>query len=235
VLLWVDTFTDHFTPGVGQAAVRVLEAAGYSVQITGKPVCCGLTWISTGQLDGARRQLRRSLQALDPALRLGTPIVGLEPSCTAVLRGEIAGLLPDDPRARKVRAATRTLAELLARTGKWQPPDLTGLRAVAQPHCHHHAVMGWHTDAALLASAGARVDAVGGCCGLAGNFGIERGHYDISHAIAETALLPAVRNAPPDAVVLADGFSCRTQLDQLSDVRSTHLAQLLASRLHDRR
>ena len=234
VLLWVDTFTDHFTPEVGQAAVRVLEAAGYSVQITGKPVCCGLTWISTGQLDGARRQLRRSLQALDPAVQLGTPIVGLEPSCTAVLRGEIAELLPDDPRARKVRAATRTLAELLAKTDTWQPPDLTGVRAVAQPHCHHHAVMGWHTDAALLASAGAQVDAVGGCCGLAGNFGIERGHYDISQAVAETALLPAVRNAAPDAVVLADGFSCRTQLEQLSHVRSTHLAQLLASRLHNR-
>jgi FAD/FMN-containing dehydrogenase/Fe-S oxidoreductase len=235
VLLWVDTFTDHFTPEVGQAAVQVLEAAGYSVQITGKPVCCGLTWISTGQLDGARRQLRRSLQALDPAARRGTPIVGLEPSCTAVLRGEITELLPEDPRARKIRAATHTLAELLTKTGKWQPPDLTGVRAVAQPHCHHHAVMGWHTDAALLASAGARVDAVGGCCGLAGNFGIERGHYDISKAIAQTALLPAVRNAPQDALVLADGFSCRTQLDQLSHIRSTHLAQLLASRLQDRR
>jgi hypothetical protein len=150
VLLWVDTFTDHFAPEVGRAAVQVLEAAGYSVEITGKPVCCGLTWISTGQLSGARRQLRRSLEALDPAVRLGTPIVGLEPSCTAVLRGEIADLLPGDPRAGKVRAATRTLAELLAQTKTWAPPDLTGVHAVAQPHCHHHAVMGWHTDSALL-------------------------------------------------------------------------------------
>jgi Fe-S oxidoreductase len=219
VLLWVDTFTDHFTPEVGQAAVRVLEAAGYAAQITGKPVCCGLTWISTGQLEGARRQLRRSLQALEPAVRAGLPIVGLEPSCTAVLRGEIAELLPADPRARQVRAATRTLAELLAGTDGWAPPDLTGVHVVAQPHCHHHAVMGWHTDSALLASAGAEVTAVGGCCGL---------------AVAETALLPAVRNAK-DAVVLADGFSCRTQLDQLAHVSGTHLAQLLASRLEDRR
>ena len=122
VLLWVDTFTDHFTPEVGQAAVRVLEAAGYSVGITGQPVCCGLTWISTGQLDGARRQLRRSLGALDGAVRGGTPIVGLEPSCTAVLRGEITELLPGDPRARQVRAATRTLAELLAATGTGSRP-----------------------------------------------------------------------------------------------------------------
>jgi Fe-S oxidoreductase/FAD/FMN-containing dehydrogenase len=234
VLLWVDTFTDHFTPEVGQAAVRVLEAAGYAVEITSKPVCCGLTWISTGQLNGARRQLRRSLQALDPALRRGTPIVGLEPSCTAVLRSDIVELLPEDPRAPQVRAATRTLAELLANTGTWAPPDLTGVRAVAQPHCHHHAVMGWHTDSALLAQAGAEVDSVGGCCGLAGNFGTERGHYDISRAIAETALLPAVRNAAQGTVVLADGFSCRTQLEELGHVRGTHLAQLLASHLEDR-
>jgi FAD/FMN-containing dehydrogenase/Fe-S oxidoreductase len=231
VLLWVDTFTDHFTPEVGQAAVRVLEAAGYSVQITGQPVCCGLTWISTGQLDGARRQLRRTLRALDPALRAGTPVVGLEPSCTAVLRGEITDLLPADPRAAAVRAGTRTLAELLAQTPDWSPPDLSGVRAVAQPHCHQHAVMGWDADSALLARAGAQVRAVGGCCGLAGNFGVERGHYDVSVAVAQTALLPAVRDAPPGAVVLADGFSCRTQLDQLGQVTGVHLAQLLASHL----
>jgi Fe-S oxidoreductase len=233
VLLWVDTFTDHFTPEVGRAAVRVLEAAGYSVQITARPVCCGLTWISTGQLDGARRQLRRTLDALDGAVRSGTPIVGLEPSCTAVLRGDAAELLPGDPRAPKVRAATRTLAELLAATPGWAPPDLTGVRAVAQPHCHHHAVMGWDTDAALLAGAGAEVTAVGGCCGLAGNFGVERGHYDVSRAVAETALLPAVRTAGPGSVVLADGFSCRTQLEQLTGTGGMHLAQLLDQHLAD--
>jgi len=230
VLLWVDTFTDCFTPEVGQAAVRVLEAAGYAVRITSEPVCCGLTWISTGQLDGARRQLRRSLDALDAAIAAGTPVVGLEPSCTAVLRGEITELLPGDPRAARAKAATRTLAELLAATAGWEPPDLSGVRAVAQPHCHHHAVMGWHADSALLARAGAEATVVGGCCGLAGNFGVERGHYDVSKAVAEAALLPAVRSAP-DAVVLADGFSCRTQLDQLARVGGIHLAQLLASRL----
>jgi FAD/FMN-containing dehydrogenase/Fe-S oxidoreductase len=230
VLLWVDTFTDYFTPEVGRAAVRVLEAAGYAVRVTAEPVCCGLTWISTGQLDGARRQLRRSLRALDPALTAGVPVVGLEPSCTAVLRGEITELLPEDARARKAKAATRTLAELLTGTPGWEPPDLGGVRAVAQPHCHHHAVMGWHADSALLARAGAEVTAVGGCCGLAGNFGVERGHYDVSVAVAETALLPAVRSAG-NAVILADGFSCRTQLDQLAGAGATHLAQLLASRL----
>jgi Fe-S oxidoreductase len=231
VLLWVDTFTDHFTPQVGQAAVRVLQAAGYDVRITERPVCCGLTWISTGQLTGARRRLRRSLTALDRAVTLGTPIVGLEPSCTAVLRHDLPELLPDDPRAAKVAAATHTLAELLSATQGWTPPSLAGLRAVAQPHCHQHAVMGWQADAALLASAGVAVDAVGGCCGLAGNFGVERGHYEVSQAVAETALLPAVRAAPHDAVILADGFSCRTQLEQLAGVHSQHLVELLADHL----
>jgi Fe-S oxidoreductase len=154
-----------------------------------------------------------------------------------VLRGEITELLPGDPRAEAVRASTRTLAELLAQTRDWSPPDLTGVHAVAQPHCHQHAVMGWHADSALLASAGAQVRAVGGCCGLAGNFGVERGHYDVSVAVAQTALLPAVRDAPPDAVILADGFSCRTQLDQLAQVpanRLAHLAQLLATHLPEK-
>jgi FAD/FMN-containing dehydrogenase/Fe-S oxidoreductase len=231
VLLFVDTFTDYFSPDVGIAAVRVLEAAGYQVQIPDRPVCCGLTWISTGQLDGARRQLRRTLDALAPALEGGLPVVGLEPSCTAVLRDDVRELLPADPRSRAVTHQTRTLAEQLVGTEGWAPPRLDGVAALAQPHCHHHAVMGWQTDAELLAAAGAHVKAVGGCCGLAGNFGVERGHYDVSRAVAETALLPAVRNAPHDAVVLADGFSCRTQLAQLANVEGIHLAQLLAARL----
>jgi FAD/FMN-containing dehydrogenase/Fe-S oxidoreductase len=231
VLLWVDTFTDHFSPEVGRAAVRVLEAAGYAVRITDEPVCCGLTWISTGQLDGARKQLRRSLDAVQPALRDGVPIVGLEPSCTAVLRHDAGELLPDDPRAAQVRAQTSTLAELLAATPGWVPPRLDGVHGVAQPHCHQHAVIGWQADADLLAAAGASMAAVGGCCGLAGNFGVERGHYEVSAAVAETALLPAVRAAAHDAVVLADGFSCRTQLEQLGRVRSVHLAELLADHL----
>ncbi|MGH3216600.1 MAG: (Fe-S)-binding protein, partial [Trebonia sp.] len=231
VLLWVDTFTNAFTPAVGQAAVTVLEAAGYEVRITPRQACCGLTWISTGQLDGARRQLRRTLRTLGPALDEGIPIVGLEPSCTAALRADAAELLPRDKRAKRLGTAVTTLAELLRATDGWTPPDLSDVRGVAQPHCHQHATGGWDADAALLAAAGAQVSPVGGCCGLAGNFGVERGHYDVSTAVAETALLPAVRAAGQDATVLADGFSCRTQLDQLADVKGTHLAELLASRL----
>jgi FAD/FMN-containing dehydrogenase/Fe-S oxidoreductase len=233
VLLWVDTFTNAFSPEVGQAAVEVLEAAGCSVRIPDEQVCCGLTWISTGQLDGARTQLRRSLDVLAPALALGLPVVGLEPSCTAVLRSDAAELLPDDDRAPRLREQVRTLAELLTERG-WAPPSLQGVEAVVQPHCHHHSVLGFAADTALLTGAGAQLQTVGGCCGLAGNFGVERGHYEVSVAVAEQALLPAVRGAGPDTVVLADGFSCRTQLDQLSERSGLHLAQLLADRLPGR-
>ena len=231
VLLWVDTFTDHFSPHVGMAAVRVLEDAGFAVQITEGPVCCGLTWISTGQLDGARRQLRRTLDALEPALALGIPIVGLEPSCTAVLRADAADLLPHDARTHTLRTSMKTLAELLTNRPDWRPPSLDGVEVIAQPHCHQHAVMGWEADAAVLAGAGAQVTTVGGCCGLAGNFGVERGHYEISVAVAENALLPAVRAANVDTVLLADGFSCRTQLEQLTDRPGVHLAEFLAEHI----
>jgi FAD/FMN-containing dehydrogenase/Fe-S oxidoreductase len=231
VLLWADTFTNAFSPSVGKAAVEVLEAAGYSVRITPRPVCCGLTWISTGQLDGARRQLRRTLRALGPALSAGIPVVGLEPSCTAVLRGDVAELLPADRRARQLPGSVKTLAELLRDTDGWSPPDLTDVQGVAQPHCHHRAVLGWDADSALLAQGGAAVTAVGGCCGLAGNFGVERGHYDVSVAVAQTVLLPAVRASGPGAAVLADGFSCRTQLEQLAGVQGRHLAEVLAAAL----
>jgi FAD/FMN-containing dehydrogenase/Fe-S oxidoreductase len=226
VLLWVDTFTDLFTPEVGKAAVRVLEDAGFAVRIPAQPLCCGLTWISTGQLDHAKKVLGKAVDALaGPAATM--PVVGLEPSCTAVFRGDAVDLLGE--RAAGVAAAVRTVAELLAERPQWTPPSLAGVRAVAQPHCHQHAVLGWSADRALLRRAGAEITAVGGCCGLAGNFGAERGHYDVSVKVAETALLPAIRAAGPGATVLADGFSCRTQVHELAGVTGQHLVQLLDS------
>jgi FAD/FMN-containing dehydrogenase/Fe-S oxidoreductase len=233
VVLFVDTFTDAFSPQVGRAAVTVLEHAGYRVRITAEPVCCGLTWISTGQLDGARRQVTATVRALAPHVRAGALVVGLEPSCTAVLRSDAEELVSDADldAAREVAAATRTLAELLTGTPGWAPPDLSGERVVAQPHCHQHAVLGWEADAGLLAAGGAEVRRLGGCCGLAGNFGVERGHHDVSVAVAQTQLLPAVRELGASGVVLADGFSCRTQLIDLADRPSAHLAELLARHL----
>nr|WP_306303152.1 FAD-binding and (Fe-S)-binding domain-containing protein [Actinomadura formosensis] len=235
VVLFVDTFTDAFSPEVGKATVKVLEHAGYRVTVTGRPVCCGITWISTGQLDGARAQAGRTVRALLPHVRRGAKVVGMEPSCTGVLRSDAEELLRgvDAAAAREVAAATRTLAELLAETGDWTPPDLSGVSGIAQPHCHHHAVMGWTKDAALLEKAGARVGGLGGCCGLAGNFGVEKGHHEVSVAVAETQLLPAVRKTGEDEVVLADGFSCRTQLSDLAHRDGEHLAQLLARHLPD--
>jgi FAD/FMN-containing dehydrogenase/Fe-S oxidoreductase len=224
VLLFIDTFTNHFTPEVGQAAVAVLENAGYAPRLTERQQCCGLTWISTGQLDAAKRILGRTVAALEGDI----PVVGLEPSCTAVLRSDAAELL--GPVADGVAARTRTLAELLTERG-WQPPSLTGTSVVAQPHCHHHAVMGWTADQQLLRRAGADVQRLGGCCGLAGNFGVERGHYEVSVAIADLQLRPAVNAASDDTVILADGYSCRTQLADLTSRHGTHLAQLLAQRL----
>ncbi|WP_116450497.1 FAD-binding and (Fe-S)-binding domain-containing protein [Blastococcus litoris] len=230
VALWVDSFTDHFAPDVAMAAARVLESAGYRVQVPGADTCCGLTWITTGQLDTARRILGATIDALVPLVDAGIPVVGVEPSCTAALRSESLEVV-GGPAAERVARGTRTLAEQLAATPGWSPPSMAGLQVVAQPHCHHASVMGWSADAALLADAGATVTRLGGCCGLAGNWGVERGHHDVSVAIAEQQLLPAVEGLSPDAVVLADGFSCRTQLDQLADRRGLHLAELLADRL----
>lgn len=227
VLLWADSFTNYFTPEVGQSAVKVLEDAGYAVQVPEKPVCCGLTWISTGQLDEARKILRSSVATLTPYVEQGIPVVGLEPSCTGVLRSDAVELL-SRAEAGALAGGTFTLAELLEGTPGYSPPSLEGTSVVAQPHCHHHAVMGWSPDAALLEKAGATLQKLGGCCGLAGNFGVERGHYEVSVAVAEQQLLPAVRAANQDAVVLADGYSCRTQLEDLSERRGIHLAQLLA-------
>ncbi len=226
VLVFVDSFTEHFAPEVAQAVVAVLERAGYAPQLTGEEVCCGLTWISTGQLDAARRRLQRTVAALEPVVAQGIPVVGIEPSCTAALRHDAVDMLGTEA-ARRVAGGVRTLAELLLRTPGWRPPDLSGVEVVAQPHCHHHAVMGWATDRTLLERAGARVTELGGCCGLAGNFGVEIGHYEVSVAVAEQQLLPAL-DEHPAAVYLADGFSCRTQAADLRGRPGTHLAQLLS-------
>jgi len=233
VVLWADTFTQAFSPRVAESAAAVLAEAGFEVVVPERSWCCGLTWISTGQLDGARARLRNAVAGLAGYAEQGLTVVGLEPSCTAVLRGDLTELLPGDPRAAAVAAATRTLAETLAgpaaepRDLTWLDGRLAGLRVIAQPHCHQHAVMGYHADLAVLRAAGAQAEVLAGCCGLAGNFGMEQGHYEVSVAVAEHALLPALRSAAAGTVLLADGFSCRTQASQLAGWPARHLAELL--------
>ncbi len=232
VVLWPDTFTNAFDPHIGRAAVAVLEAAGFDVSIPASPLCCGLTWISTGQLKTATRVLRRAVDALAPVVRAGVPIVGLEPSCTAVFRHDLVELFPHDEDASRLRGQVFTLAEMLARAGPgWEPPTLRR-SAIVQGHCHHKAVMHMDSDADLLERVGVDAEHLdSGCCGLAGNFGFERGHYDISIACGERVLLPAVREAEDDTLVIADGFSCRTQIAQSTDRHAVHLAEVLAMAL----
>ncbi|MFI9047910.1 FAD-binding and (Fe-S)-binding domain-containing protein [Streptomyces sp. NPDC053427] len=249
VILWPDTFTNYLSPEVGRAAVRVLEAAGLRpllpptapLRSAGRlprrhrPLCCGLTYVSTGQLDQARAVMRRTVDALSPLVRDGRhPLVVLEPSCAAALRTDLPELLSGDPRATQLASSVLTFAEALVTLAPdWQPPRID--RPVAgQTHCHQHAVLGDAPDRRLREQAGLTGRLSGGCCGLAGNFGFERGHYDVSAACAEDQLLPAVRESAPNTEILADGFSCRTQLDQLANRRGRHLAEVLAEGLGER-
>ncbi len=228
VLLWPDTFTRSFDPHVVHAAAGVLTAAGFAVRLPRGVVCCGLTWLATGQLTVARLVLRRTLRLLRSEIAARVPVVGLEPSCVATLRSDLTELLPDDPAATALARLARTLAEILRdRAPDWQPRGLDR-DALQQVHCHQHAVLGHDADDALLRAAGVRVQRVSGCCGLAGSFGYQRGHEEVSSALAERALAPAVR-ACPDALVLADGFSCRLQISQTTGRRALHLAELLDS------
>ena len=227
VAVWADSFSRGFEGGQVEATLQVLAAAGYRARLIEQPACCGLPWISTGQLDAAAARLTAALDVLAPLAARGVPIVGAEPSCLAVWRDEASELVRD-ARVGHVRDRVLTLAELLAETDGWTPPDLTRRTIVAQPHCHHRAVLGWATDAALLRRTGADVVTVTGCCGLAGNFGMEHEHYETSVAVAGLHLLPALADAPADALLLADGFSCRTQIADLTGRRAITLAELLA-------
>ncbi|MCW2784839.1 MAG: linked oxidase domain protein [Marmoricola sp.] len=230
VWIWADSFTDHFAAGTGLAALELLLDAGIVAKVIPERACCALTWITTGQLDEARTIITETVRTLYPYAASGVPIIGLEPSCLASIRSDAAELV-DDPRLGEVASSMRTFAEYLSEieaAGRWSVPDLSGTEIVVQPHCHHASILGFGPDLALLERSGATVTRLGGCCGLAGNFGVEQGHYEISVAVAETTLLPAVRAAGANAVVLADGMSCRIQLADLAGVRALHLAELLA-------
>jgi Fe-S oxidoreductase len=232
VVLWPDTFTNYFHPEIGRAAVDVLERAGHRVVVPPQPLCCGRPLYDYGMLDRAKVQLRQILETLRPYIRAGVPFVGLEPSCVAVFRDELGNLFPDDEDARRLSRQTFWLSEFLTNGGDAdlkRLPKMSG-RAVLHVHCHqkalHHGAQGG--DAALLRALGLEVDVLdSGCCGVAGSFGYERDHYEVSIKAGERVLLPAVRGAAPDTLIVADGFSCRNQIEHATRRRALHLAEVV--------
>ncbi|HET6548914.1 MAG TPA: FAD-linked oxidase C-terminal domain-containing protein, partial [Solirubrobacter sp.] len=229
VVLWADTFNNFFHPDVAIAAVNVLEAAGFDVVVPERPLCCGRPLYDYGMLTLARRQLRQILDALRDEVRAGTPVVALEPSCGAVFRDELGELLPDDEDGKRLRRQTRSLAELLAHDApEFAPRSLAGERALLHLHCHQRATADTECDERVLERLGLDVETLdAGCCGLAGSFGYEAGEpYEVSVKVGERKLLPAVRDAA-DALIVTDGFSCRSQIEHGSDRRALHLAQVV--------
>jgi Fe-S oxidoreductase len=234
VLLWPDTFNNHFFPAVGQAAVDVLEAAGYQVDIPAHSLCCGRPLYDFGMLTLAKSLLRQIIETLRPQIEAGVAIVGLEPSCVAVFRDELSNLFPNDEDAKRLSQHVYLLSEFLVHEAEeYQPPQLHR-QAVVHGHCHHKAIMGMDAEAQVLSKLGLDYHLLdAGCCGMAGSFGFEAGHYDVSLAIGEHALLPAVRQADKETLIIADGFSCRTQIAQTTDRQALHLAQVLQMAMHD--
>jgi Fe-S oxidoreductase len=234
VVLWADTFSDHFHPEVAKAAVAVLEDAGFRVVVPRGRLCCGRPLYDYGFLDQAKEQLRTILRAMRPALERGTPIVGLEPSCVAVFRDELTNLFPDDEDAKRLKEQVFLFSEFLVSQG-YQPPALPG-HAIVHGHCHQKALMGMDSDTTLLKRLGLDFEILdSGCCGMAGAFGFEAPHHDLSMQIGERVLLPAVREADADTFVIADGFSCREQIRQGTPREALHLAQVLQLALHRQR
>jgi FAD/FMN-containing dehydrogenase/Fe-S oxidoreductase len=228
VLLWVDTFNNHFHPEVCEAAVAVLSSAGFAVTIPRAHLCCGRPLYDFGMLTLARRQLTQIMTTLALDIEAGIPIVVLEPSCASVFRDELTNLFPDDTIAQKLSQQTYLLAEFLeSHAGNVSWPVLRG-NVILQGHCHQTSLLGMRADVTLLEKVGLEVKVVDrGCCGMAGAFGFEPQHYDLSVQIARKAVLPAVQSAAPETWVIADGFSCREQLVQLTDLAPIHLAELL--------
>ena len=232
VVLFADTFTDGFVPSQGMAALRVLRAAGFEVEVPRANLCCGRPLYDRGFLGQGRRLLRQILDAFEPELDSGVPVVVLEPSCEAVFHDELVNLFPDDPRARRLdKMAVGLGAFVQENRREFGPvlPERATRPSVLHGHCHQKATVGMAAETATLRSIGLDPSQPEpGCCGMAGAFGFERGeHYRLSMAIGERNLLPAVRSAPEDALLIADGFSCREQIFQSTGRRALHLAEIL--------
>jgi Fe-S oxidoreductase len=228
VLLWPDTFNNYFLPATAKAAVEVLEAAGFCVIVPQANLCCGRPLYDFGMLDRAKKLLLQILDELSPEIEAGVPVVGLEPSCVAVFRDELLNLFPNDKRAKALARQTFLLSEFLeANASHWTPPRFER-RALLHGHCHHKSIMKMTAEESVLQRIGVDFQSPApGCCGMAGSFGFEHDKYEISAAIGELELLPAVRKAPDDWLIIADGFSCREQIAQGSDRHALHLAEVL--------
>jgi FAD/FMN-containing dehydrogenase/Fe-S oxidoreductase len=230
VLLWPDTWNNYFSPQALSSAVKVLQASGNRVQIPTEHFCCGRPLYDFGFLDEARRYLLRILDQFEPQIRAGIPVVMLEPSCASVFKDELINFFPADDRAILLSRQTMMLSEVLAQNSTgWEPPQLEGRRIVVHGHCHQKALMTMKDEMKLMKATGAEVNLLdSGCCGMAGPFGFEKDKYAVSQYLAERVLLPAVRSAAPDDILVSNGFSCREQIAQNSRRRAIHLAEVLA-------
>jgi Fe-S oxidoreductase len=236
VILWPDTFTNSFEPEIGQAAVEVLEAAGYHVTIPDRALCCGRPLYDFGMLATAERQLRQTLDALRPQIQAGTPLIGLEPSCLAVFRDELVSLFPEDNDAARLAQQSYLLSEFLHQKAPAFALPKLRRRALVHGHCHHKAIMTMEAENAILDRLGLDYEEPEtGCCGMAGSFGFERAgeKYDVSIKCGERVLLPAVRAADAETLIITDGFSCRQQIGQGTHRRALHLAQVLQMALRE--
>jgi len=234
VVLWPDTFNNYFSPNTAKAAVDVLESAGFRVELPQGNLCCGRPLYDFGMLDRAENLLLEILDALASEIAVGVPIVGLEPSCITVFRDELCNLFPRDDRAQRLSRQTFLLSEFLENYKSIIPLPRLERKAIVHGHCHHKSVLKMQAEESVLGRIGLDVQApAAGCCGMAGSFGFESDKLDVSLAIGELELLPAVRRAPPDWLVIANGFSCREQISQETDRHALHLAEVLQMAMHE--
>lgn len=232
VILWADTFNNHFHPGTATAAARVLEALGCDVALPPSGLCCGRPLYDFGFLDRAKRQLATILDRLAPDIEAGTPIIGLEPACTSVFRDELLNLFPDDARAQRLAQAVVPFSTFVVQHPQWSPTVPLSGAALVHGHCHQKALLGMDSELALLRSTGLETKLIASsCCGMAGSFGFHPQHYAVSMKAGEAALLPAVRKAPTDTLIVASGYSCREQIVQGTGRETLHVADIAARAL----
>jgi Fe-S oxidoreductase len=232
VMLWPDTFNNYFRPATALAAARVLQAAGYEVVIPKRQLCCGRPLYDWGYLDEAKALWEQTFVTLSATVATGTPIIGLEPACTSAFKDELVGLFPDRKEAKSLAKQVVQFSDFVAANFDRFPTPKQGGSALVQAHCHHHAVIGFGAELQLLEKLGLAIDRPPqGCCGMAGAFGFARETHDVAMAIGERVLLPAVRATASDTAIVADGFSCREQIEQGTGRSTMHIAELLEQRM----